>query len=156
MNPSTALSASLMPEGSVNAYYYGQDYSKLATYLDFLVPMVYKGNYKADTDWIGRMTNYIVSQANGKPVLVGLQTYRSDNDLSRLPAAELEQDINKALEKGASGYVLFRYGFVDLSFLGGTSYSPPETGSSTNPPTPPRSHHLSTSHWTRSVMQRVG
>jgi hypothetical protein len=45
INSSVAVSADLMPEGSANAYYYGQDYAQLAKYLDFLVPMIYKGNY---------------------------------------------------------------------------------------------------------------
>jgi len=121
-NSLVALSAALMPEGSVNAYYYGQDYSQLASYLDFLVPMIYKGNYGEDTDWIGDMTSYIVSQANGTPVLVGLQTYISDSNLSTLSAAELGWDINEAAGNGASGYVLFRYGLIDSSYLAGGDF----------------------------------
>ncbi|WJI10400.1 transglutaminase [Methanobacterium sp. CWC-01] len=121
-NSLVALSAALMPEGSVNAYYYGQDYSQLASYLDFLVPMIYKGNYGEDTDWIGDMTSYIVSQTNGTPVLVGLQTYISDSNLSTLSAAELGWDINEAAGNGASGYVLFRYGLIDSSYLAGGDF----------------------------------
>ena len=37
-----------MPEGSSNSYYYGQDYSQMSKYLDFIVPMIYKGNYGYD------------------------------------------------------------------------------------------------------------
>jgi len=121
-NPLVALSAALMPEGAVNAYYYGQDYSQLAQYLDFLVPMVYKGNYGEDSEWIGEKTAYIVSQANGTPVLVGLQTYVSDSNLSTLLATELTKDMDEALENGASGYVFFRYGLINSSYLAGGAF----------------------------------
>jgi hypothetical protein len=116
INPKVGVSADLMPEGSVNAYYYGQDYSQLSQYLDFLVPMIYKGNYGKDTAWIGTTTKYIVSQANGKPVIVGLQTYVSDSNLTKIPTSELNQDIKAASDNGASGYALFRYGLVDGNF----------------------------------------
>ena len=111
-----AVSAALMPEKSVNAYYYGQDYSQLSQFLDFLVPMIYKGNYNEDTDWIASTTEYIVGQANGKPVVAGIQTYRSDSDITKLSADELNQDVNAASDGGSSGYVLFRYGLIDENF----------------------------------------
>ena len=91
INSKTTVSAAVMPEGAKNAYYYGQDYSQLANYLDFLVPMIYKGNYGEDTAWIGTTTKYIVDHSNGKPVISGLQTYRSDNDMTEIPAAELKR-----------------------------------------------------------------
>ncbi|MDP3066101.1 MAG: pseudomurein-binding repeat-containing protein [Methanobacteriaceae archaeon] len=117
IKPKVALSAALMPEGSVNGYYYGQDYEQLSQYLDFLVPMIYKGNYRQDTAWIGRTTAYISSHSNGKPVLAGLQTYISDSDLTPLSASEINQDIQSALSNGASGYALFRYGWLDKAFF---------------------------------------
>jgi uncharacterized lipoprotein YddW (UPF0748 family) len=125
IDSSVAVSAALMPEGSVNAYYYGQNYTQLSNYLDFLVPMIYKGNYGYDsstgtnskgssgTNWIASKVSYIVSQANGKPVIAGLQTYRSDNDVTAISASELQNDINAAISNGASGYALFRYGLID-------------------------------------------
>ena len=117
IKPKVTVSAALMPEGSMNAKYYGQDYGQLSQYLDFMVPMIYKGNYGKDTAWIGTMTKYIVSKAKGKPVIVGLQTYESDSNLTNLPISELNQDIQTATDNGASGYVLFRYGLIDTSFL---------------------------------------
>ncbi len=117
INAKTAVSAAIMPEGPVNGYYYGQDYSQLADYLDFLVPMIYKGNYGKDTAWIGTTTKYIVEQSKGKPVISGLQTYRSDNDMTEVPAAELKNDIQSAIDNGASGYALFRYGLIDNDFF---------------------------------------
>ena len=117
IKPKVAVSAAVMPECSQNGYYYGQDYAKLAPYLDFFVPMIYKGNYKKDTAWIGSTTKWIVDHSGGKPVLAGLQTYESDNDLTKLPANELKEDVKSAINKGASGYVLFRYGLTDNDFF---------------------------------------
>jgi transglutaminase-like putative cysteine protease len=113
INSSVIVSADLMPEGPVNAHYYGQNYTQLAQYLDFMVPMIYKGNYGKDTTWIASTTDYIVSQANGTPVIAGLQTYKSDKDTTKLSSTELNNDINTAMNSGASGYALFRYGLID-------------------------------------------
>lgn len=124
-----ALSAALMPEGSVNAYYYGQDYGQLANYLDFLVPMIYKGNYGQNNTWIGTKTAYIVREAGSTPVIVGLQTYASDSNLTLLPATELNEDIKKALDCGASGYALFRFGLIDPSFFEGSDFDAVSAGS---------------------------
>ncbi|WP_321421321.1 pseudomurein-binding repeat-containing protein [uncultured Methanobacterium sp.] len=115
-----AVSAALMPEGAVNAYYYGQDYAQLSKYLDFLVPMIYEGNYKEDNEWITTTTAYIVSHST-KPVVAGLQTYQSDDNVVALSAEEINQDIKSALAGGASGFALFRYGWVDKDFFKSTS-----------------------------------
>ena len=128
INSSVAVSAALMPEGPANEYYYGQNYTQLAQYLDFMVPMIYKGNYgynsstgtsssgKNGTDWIASTVAYIVSQANGTPVIAGLQTYRSDYNVTAIPAGELQNDIDAAISNGSSGYALFRYGLINSSF----------------------------------------
>ena len=129
INSSVKVSAALMPECSVNGYYYGQDYAQLAKYLDFMVIMAYKGNYgydsstgtnsngKSGADWISSTIEYIVSQANGTPVIAGLQTYRSDDNVKAIPASELQNDINAAVTSGSQGYVLFRYGLIDEAFM---------------------------------------
>ncbi len=111
------LSAALMPEGSINDDYYAQDYGRLADYLDFLVPMTYKGNYDASSYWIADRIQYITNQAKGKPVYAGLTTYYSDSCLIPLSPFELQDDVNSAQDGGASGFVLFRYGY-------GSSYVP--------------------------------
>ena len=112
INPSALLSAALMPETSSNAYYYGQDYPALGKYLDVLVPMIYKGNYNGNTSWIASVTKYISSHSNGKPVWAGIMTYESDFNPEPLGAAELLNDTQTALNNGATGYTLFRYGNV--------------------------------------------
>jgi len=107
------LSAALMPEGYSNGYYYGQDYGQLAPYLDFMAPMIYKGNYNENTTWIATTTQYIVNAAGGTPVIAGILTYRSDDDPTPIPSSELSEDILAALDKGSSGFILFRYGLID-------------------------------------------
>ena len=111
-NPSALLSAALMPETSSNAYYYGQDYPALGKYLDVLVPMIYKGNYNGNTAWIASVTKYISSHSNGKEVWAGIMTYESDANPVPLGVNELLNDTQTALNNGATGYALFRYGNV--------------------------------------------
>jgi hypothetical protein len=72
--------------------------------------MIYKGNYKKNTAWIATTTHYIVQHAMGKTVVAGIQTYRSDNKPTLLPANELYNDIIAALKNGSYGYILFKYG----------------------------------------------
>ena len=129
INSSVAVSADLMPEGKMNAYYYGQNYTQLAKYLDFMIPLVYKGSYgynsstgtsskgQNGTNWIGNSIAYIISQANGTPVVAGLQAYRSDKNVTSIPASELQNDINSAVAKGASGYSLSIYGRITSDFF---------------------------------------
>ncbi|KAF5079826.1 hypothetical protein DSECCO2_126750 [anaerobic digester metagenome] len=97
--------------------YYGQSYDELADYVDFLVPMTYKGNYNTNTQWIGSKIAHIKHLANDKngnsiPVLAGLQNYRGDGNLQLLSAAEVSADAAYAMAYGASGYVVFRYGIA--------------------------------------------
>jgi hypothetical protein len=118
INPKIAVSAAVMPEGDQNAYRYGQDYGRLADYLDFFTPMTYEGNFGADNAWLTRATRYIVDRAKGKPVYAGLTTYWSDSHPWALSPSELDADVSSVKAGGAAGYVLFRYG-------DGTSYIPP-------------------------------
>jgi hypothetical protein len=104
------LSAALMPECGSNSYYYGQDYTKLAPYLNYLMPMIYKGNYHQNTNWIGTTTKYIVAHACGRPVIAGLLNYHSETNYSPLSSSELSMDIKTAIYNGSFGYVLFKYG----------------------------------------------
>ena len=73
----------------------------LAEYLDFLSPMIYVGNYGETTSWIGSTTEYIVSQADGTPVVSILQTYNSDNDPTPISISQMDLDIQTALLGGS-------------------------------------------------------
>ncbi|MCC7563448.1 MAG: hypothetical protein KO275_02960 [Methanobacterium sp.] len=132
ISPKISVSAALMPECSINGYYYGQDYAALSEYLDFLVPMIYKGNYNQDTAWIGTTTKWIVEHSS-KPVVAGLQVYESDSNVKKLSAAEINQDIQSATSNGSSGYALFRYGLVDKAFFNQSTST--NTTSTTTPTT---------------------
>ncbi|OEC87016.1 pseudomurein-binding repeat-containing protein [Methanobacterium sp. A39] len=123
IKPKVAVSATVMPEGATNANTYGQNYTQLSKYLDFIVPMIYKGNYGQNTTWIGTTTKYIVNNAGGKPVIVGLQSYISDYDTTPLSAGELNADIKSALSNGASGYALYRYGLISKDFIAPPSFN---------------------------------
>ena len=56
-SPRFVVSAALMPETTANLHYYGQD-AALTQYLDVIVPMIYKGNYKKTTSWIEETTRW--------------------------------------------------------------------------------------------------
>ena len=122
--PKILLSAALMPEDAVNDYYYGQNYNLLSNYLDFLSPMIYKGNYNKPTSWIGTTTQYIKANDNGKPVVAILQSYSSDTNPTPLTTSQLNSDISTAINKGSYGYELFRYGLTTSNFLYHINLSP--------------------------------
>ena len=133
--PHILLSAALMPEGVVNDYYYGQNYTQLSNILDFLSPMIYKGNYREPTSWIGTTTAYIKSQAKETPVVTILQTYNSDADPTPLTSNQLNYDIKTSLDNGSYGYSLFRYGLIASDWTGynASNIDTPPNETSTDP-----------------------
>lgn len=114
LNPKLLVTAAVMPEVSSNVYYYGQDIPTLTKYLDAIVPMIYKGNYGQTTSWIKSVTSTFVSQSNGAQVWTGLQGYRSDSNVNKLPASELKNDAVNAGYGGADGIIVFRYSLFNL------------------------------------------
>lgn len=114
INSQLILSAAVMPETYDNAKYYGQDCSQLGNYLDVIVPMIYKGNYKQTTSWITTTTQWFVKNSGNAKIWGGLQTYKSDNDITILSAYELTTDSKAVLNGGAEGIALFRWGLVNF------------------------------------------
>lgn len=114
INPNCALSATIMPEPDMARYYYGQDIPTITKYLDAIVLMAYKGNYKMDTPWINSVTSAFVGLSNGAQVWTGLQGYKSDSNLARLSHSELLGDAKSAVAGGAKGIILFRFGITNL------------------------------------------
>lgn len=105
-NPKTFLSCAIMPEDS-GKYYYGQDHEALGKIVDAILPMQYKGNYQAGTEWLTNTTKKLTQKAT---IYSALQTYNSDNDPTTLSSKELLQDCKTCLNNGAKGVILFRYG----------------------------------------------
>ena len=112
--PGSVVSAAIMPEPNSNLYYYGQDIPTISKYLDVLVPMVYKGNYHASTNWIKTTTAAFVKMSNGAEVWTGLQCYKSDSDMTLLAYTPLSNDAIAAKNGGATGVALFRYGLTQF------------------------------------------
>lgn len=105
-NPKTFLSCAVMPETECKKYY-GQDIDALAKTVDAIIPMQYKGNYKAGTDWLKSTTKFFSAKAK---IWSGLQSYKSDDNPTALSANEILTDAKTCLTTGAKGIVLFRYG----------------------------------------------
>ncbi|MCC7553854.1 MAG: hypothetical protein KO202_05090 [Methanobacteriaceae archaeon] len=114
INSNLILSAAVMPETSSNIRYYGQDISQLGKYLDVLTPMIYKGNYNAGSGWISSTTQWFVKNSPNAEIWVGLQGYNSDNDIKPLSKQELFNDASTAINAGASGAVIFRFGVSSI------------------------------------------
>ena len=122
INANIVVSCSLMPETVNNIYYYGQNVSAISKYVDVMVPMVYKGNYKQTTSWITTTAKWFVDNSKGAKVWVGLQSYKSDSDNTKLSKSELAEDALAALSGKSSGVVIFRWGltnFVNFTNLNG-------------------------------------
>lgn len=103
INPNIISSAAIMPEyedahyynetmpngTNADAYYYGQDISQLGNILDYIIPMVYKGNYNKNSSWIGHTTKWFVDNSPKAKIITGLQGYVSDDDPTPLSSEEL-------------------------------------------------------------------
>ena len=113
-NPNFIVSAAVMPEPSSMKYYYGQDIPTISKYLDGIVPMVYKGNYKQTASWVKSVTQKFNDLSNGAQVWTGLQGYYSDSNVNKLPASTLKNDADYASIGGARGIIVFRYTVFSL------------------------------------------
>ena len=110
VNSKCIISAALMPETTESKKHYGQDYAAISKYMDVVIPMIYKGNYKKNREWIETTTEWYVNNSKGASVWAGLQSYKNDDDTTKLPLDELKSDVKAALNKKANGVILFRYG----------------------------------------------
>ena len=108
------VSCTLMPEPNNLNSYYGQDYSVISQYMDVVIPMIYKGNYGKDTSWISNTAKWFIDNSKGAKVWVGLQGYQSDTNLKKLPTSEIKNDVQKSINVGADGAVIFRWSLTNL------------------------------------------
>ena len=114
VNKKLIVSAAVMPEPSSMKYYYAQDIPTMGKYLDAIVPMVYKGNYHRDANWIKYITQTFAKQSKKAQIWTGLQAYKSDAHVTKLSAKELTNDANAAIYGGADGVILFRFGLFNF------------------------------------------
>ena len=120
-NPNLMVAATCMPEileydkdGNYHmTYYYGQDVPEWSKYLDVIMPMVYKGEYRHDSAWIKDVTEGFVKASEKAQIWTVLETYVSPKDTTPLDADELRYDSELALEGGADGLVFFRAGLIN-------------------------------------------
>ena len=101
-----------MPETTNNPYYYGQDVATIGNYVDVICPMIYKGNYEQNTSWIKNITEWYVNNSNAS-VWCGLQSYRSDFNISELPLDEISGDASQCYDGRAENVIIFRWGMND-------------------------------------------
>lgn len=120
VNEELIISSDIIAKFDKGQYFYGQDYAFISKYMDVIMPMVYKGNAGKSTSWVTSTTKWYVERSNGAIVWAGLQTYKSDSNLALLSMKELTGDAKAAINGGASGLVLFRWGltnFIDFDGL---------------------------------------
>ena len=108
---SLELSVCLMPEKDEAIRLYGQNAKELSKYVDVLIPMLYKGNYNKDTEWIRETSKYYVSISDCK-VAPAILTYYSDDNTAKLSISELKNDIKAVYDGGADGCSLFKYNHI--------------------------------------------
>lgn len=122
-NKNALITASMMADSiAENRKFYGQDIYEMSKYLDAIVPMVYKGNYKTDTAWIKQRTSEFRNASNGAEIWSAVQSYRNDSDPSPLPIDELTEDAQAAVDGGATGVILFRYGLSEFLSYNNLNY----------------------------------
>ena len=122
INPDLIISAAIMPEPDWLEDVYGVEYSEITKYFDVILPMVYRGNFRQDTAWVGEMTKFFIENSSGSTVWTGLQGYVDDDNMDKfLPEVEMKIDANTALDAGAKGVIVFKINccenidFTDLS-----------------------------------------
>lgn len=113
-NPNSTVSAAVMAESMRSMKIaYGQNIPILSKYLDIIIPMAYKSNYKQNRKWIKRVTKNFVKNSKHAEIWTGLQTYKSNKKKNKLSSKELYNDAKACLKGGAKGTVLFRYGLTN-------------------------------------------
>ena len=88
-----------------------QYYYLIAPYCDYIVPMLYIADYKEEIDGLKDMVAIYKILSPGK-IVVGLETYQSDEDLTPKTKNAVLAEI-KAVKPNARGVILFRYGLSE-------------------------------------------
>jgi len=113
------LSAAMMAEDNAS-YYYGQNHYQMGRYIDIFMPMIYRyqaNNLSYTDSWCIKWTKYFLNNNNGRATCwSGLTTYNypSGNTVVGLDSETILNDCKVMKEGGATGIVLFRYGYGDF------------------------------------------
>lgn len=109
----TIISMTVMPETSTNSTYYGQNYKEINEYVDYQMPMVFKGNYNAGDTWIVNVIKYIQTETSASNVVAIIQTYNTDTDTTKRTKTDMDTTIKQIKTINILGVALFRYGLID-------------------------------------------
>lgn len=103
--PSVLLAATLVPELSVNAQYYGQDYGQMSSYLNTELVMTYTYDYSQPASWIGTVLDYILPRvASSCSVQAVLESKNGSSDKS---ASALTTERSTAEAHGSQVHVSY-------------------------------------------------
>ncbi|MDD1763272.1 MAG: putative glycoside hydrolase [Methanobacteriaceae archaeon] len=90
-----------------------QYYFLIAPYCDYIVPMLYKGDYGQGItglrNWV-KVFNFIYP----RKIIAGLETYQSDKNLTPKSASTILAEI-KAVQPNTHGVILFRHGLSNFN-----------------------------------------
>ena len=108
-DPKLQLSAAFMPEGgyedsSFGICHYGQNWTRLGYYLDFICPMTYHTGFKKPVTWPGDIA-LRGEKITGTTVLVGLGDSNDYEDAAKV--------ISYGRKLGLRGFCFFRYGMLN-------------------------------------------
>ncbi|MEE1116898.1 hypothetical protein [Methanosphaera sp.] len=107
------VSACVFAERANTKRYYGQDYAALSPYVDVMLTLSYKYNYRSDDEWMKKVVKYVIDEAKYSKVVGVLQTYKLVNNKAiKLTKNELNSDVKVILYSGADGYSLYRYKLI--------------------------------------------
>lgn len=123
VNPNIVISAALMPEIDYLAPGYGDNYTEISRYMDAIIPMVYTGNFRQNATWVRETTKWFVENSKGAKIWTGLQGYTvndiEEEYISKSPVSQISNEIHAALDGGADGAIIFRWGVThdDYDFV---------------------------------------
>jgi len=81
----------------------GQDFKKLAKYIDVFSPMVYHKMCGKETKWIHEIVSYM-DKITGKPILPIIQT---EDKPKKISGEEFKEEVKEAIKKPSQGAIIF-------------------------------------------------
>jgi uncharacterized lipoprotein YddW (UPF0748 family) len=106
--PNVELTASFMPEGATGPSdaepHYSQNYALNSPLISRIIPMAYFISYGRGTSWVQSVTTSAINQVDQNcKISTGIQAFDG------VTPAQMQEQINYALQGGAHGVVIFKY-----------------------------------------------